>query len=87
MFLTPARVQERLAKYLLPEGLNKPEECTTKRPRPLCATELSEPKSSDPALQEISTAPAAAGWAPTEARQAVSQISGQVVPLMGLTVT
>lgn len=46
-----------------------------------------KPESSNTAFLEISTLSAAASWVPAEARQASSQISRQVVPLMGLTVT
>jgi len=87
LFSTPVREHLRPAKYTPPQGLNKLEECTTKPHRLAYPSELSKPKSSDKALLEISAVSAAVGWVPTEAKQAVSQISGQVVPLMRLTVT
>lgn len=87
LFPTPVRAHLRLAKYPPPQGLNKLVECTAKPPSLACPNELSKPKPSDIALLEISAVSAAVSWVPTEARQAVSQISGQVVPLMYLTVT
>lgn len=87
MFPTPIRAHLRLAKYPPSQWLNKPKECTTKLPKLVCPNELSKVKSSDLPLLEISAVSASVIWVPTEARQAVSQISGQVAPLMCLTVS